>query len=432
LLIFTEAKDTLDYLLDYLNSWGLIVTHIDGSMPPPARYAAEEHFRDPEGAQVLVATEAAGEGINLQFCHLMINYDLPWNPTRLEQRMGRIHRYGQAYEVYIYNLVATSTREGYVFHALLEKLERMREGLGADRVFDVVDQLLEGVSLERLLREALANRMTFAEVRERVLARLDADQEQRLEEATLTGLATRYVDLSRLRADRRRAAEMRLVPAYIRAFFLQALDVLAPGRLERRDDGFWRLSYVPAALRDVPERLRRRFGEAKESYAALTFDKDDLAQHRRLTFVGPGQPLFEAVVHHVLDRFGADLAQGAVLRDPAGETEGLVWLLTGSVEDGLGRVVGKRLFALFQDDAETQTFTVKEISPARLLDFEPPTEPLPAPDTHRQALAHADAVIEWSLDHVLDPYLQDAVRRRSSATTCDALSTCLSPARSAG
>ena len=130
LLIFTEAKDTLDYLLDYLNSWGLTVTHIDGSMPLPARYAAEEHFHDPEGAQVLVATEAAGEGINLQFCHLMINYDLPWNPTRLEQRMGRIHRYGQAYEVYIYNLVATSTREGYVFHALLEKLERMREGLG--------------------------------------------------------------------------------------------------------------------------------------------------------------------------------------------------------------------------------------------------------------------------------------------------------------
>ena len=417
LLIFTEAKDTLDYLLDYLNSWGLTVTHIDGSMPPPARYAAEEHFRDPEGAQVLVATEAAGEGINLQFCHLMINYDLPWNPTRLEQRMGRIHRYGQAYEVYIYNLVATSTREGYVFHALLEKLERMREGLGADRVFDVVDQLLEGVSLEHLLREALANRMTFAEVRERVLARLDADQEQRLEEATLTGLATRYVDLSRLRADRRRAAEMRLVPAYIRAFFLQALDALAPGRLERRDDGFWRLSYVPAALRDVPERLRRRFGEAKESYAALTFDKDDLAQHRRLTFVGPGHPLFEAVVHHVLDRFGADLAQGAVLRDPAGETEGLVWLLTGSVEDGLGRVVGKRLFALFQDDAETQTFTVKEISPARLLDFEPPyraaTRPRHAP---RQALAHADAVIEWSLDHVLDPYLQDLTARRRRET----------------
>ncbi len=110
LLIFTEAKDTLDYLVENLQRWSLRVTHIDGTMAPPERYRAEEHFHDPDGAQVMVATEAAGEGINLQFCHLMLNYDLPWNPTRLEQRMGRIHRYGQRYEAYIYNLVATSTR----------------------------------------------------------------------------------------------------------------------------------------------------------------------------------------------------------------------------------------------------------------------------------------------------------------------------------
>jgi superfamily II DNA or RNA helicase len=418
LLVFTEAKDTLDYLLEHLGTWGLAVTHIDGSMPPPARYAAEEHFRDPQGAQVMVATEAAGEGINLQFCHLMINYDLPWNPTRLEQRMGRVHRYGQQYEVHIYNLVATSTREGMVFHALLDKLERMREGLGADRVFDVVDQLLQGVSLERLLRDALANRLTFAQVRERVLSHLTAaqdtqDQERRLQAATLSGLATRYVDLSRLRADRRRAAEMRLVPAYIRAFFTQALEALAPGRLERRDDGFWRLSYVPAALREAPEALRRRFGAAEESYAALTFDKADLQRHRRLTFVGPGHPLFEAVLYHVLERYGPDLTQGAVLRDPSGETSGLIWLLAGSVEDGLGRVVGKRLFALHQP-ADRATW--RPVSPARLLDFEPPVEPLPLTPAHRAALQGAEQVVDWSLDQVLDPYLQELAARRRQET----------------
>ncbi|MBU0495555.1 MAG: DEAD/DEAH box helicase, partial [Chloroflexi bacterium] len=194
LLIFTEAKDTLDYLAENLVDWGLTVTSIDGTMAPPERYRAEQTFHD--AVQVMVATEAAGEGINLQFCHLMINYDLPWTPTRLEQRMGRIHRYGQQYEVYIYNLVATSTREGMVLHALLDKLERMREGLGQDRVFDVVDQLLEGVPLERLIRDALANRLTFEEVRDQVLARLDQDQEHRLQDATLAGLATRYVDLT--------------------------------------------------------------------------------------------------------------------------------------------------------------------------------------------------------------------------------------------
>ena len=449
LLIFTEAKDTLDYLAENLTAWGLSVNHIDGTMAPPERYRAEQVFQDPEGAQVMVATEAAGEGINLQFCHLMINYDLPWNPTRLEQRMGRIHRYGQEYEVYIYNLVATSTREGMVFHALLDKLERMREGLGRDRVFDVVDQLLEGVPLERLIRDALANRLTFEEVRDQVLARLDQDQERRLQEATLAGLATRYVDLTRLRADQQRAAEERLVPAYIRAFFGQAMESLAPGRLERRDDGFWRFPYVPAALREVPEPLRRRYGPPAESYAAITFDKADLETHRHpsassgrsLTFVGPGHPLFEAVVHHVLDRFGPDLARGAVLRDPAGEVEGLLWLLVGNAEDGLGRVAGRRLFALFQplDGGE-----LVQVSPARLLDFEPvPNAPagpqsssyktaLAGPqssddggllsalsddwDTYHKRLAGMDAVVDWSLDHVLDPYLADLQAQRQQET----------------
>ena len=128
LLIFTEAKDTLDYLAENLAAWGLRVNHIDGSMAPAERRAAELAFRDPAGAQVMVATEAAGEGINLQFCHLMINYDLPWNPARLEQRMGRIHRYGQKHDpVVIMNLVAPSTREGKVLKVLLDKLEKIGE-----------------------------------------------------------------------------------------------------------------------------------------------------------------------------------------------------------------------------------------------------------------------------------------------------------------
>lgn len=411
LLIFTESKDTLDYLIEHLTAWNLSVTRIDGTMSPPERYQAERAFHDEK--QVMVATEAAGEGINLQFCHLMLNYDLPWNPTRLEQRMGRIHRYGQRYEVYIYNLVAITTREGMVLHALLNKLERMREGLGHDRVFDVVDQLLEGESLEYLIREALARRLTFDQVRERVLARLDQNQEQRLQEATLSGLATRYLDLARLRADQQQAAEARLVPAYIRAFFSQALNVLAPGRLERRDDGFWRLPYVPAALREVPEELRRRCGQPAESYPALTFDQADLKNHSHLTYIGPGQPLFEAVLHHILDHFGPDLTRGAILRDSTGQVEGLFWLLVGQVEDGLGRLAGQRLFTVFQPVAGGEW---AEVSPARLLDFEPLAEPMPLPEPYQQSLTGTAQVIEWSLDHILDPYL-DALQTRRQAET---------------
>lgn len=346
--------------------------------------------------------------------------------------MGRIHRYGQKYEVYIYNLVATSTREGMVLHALLDKLERMRQGLGQDRVFDVVDQLLEGVSLERLIRDALAKRLTFEQVRDQVLSRLDHDQERRLQEATLAGLATRYVDLTRLRADRQRAAEERLVPAYIRAFFTRALEALAPGRLERRDDGFWRIPYVPAAMRELPETLRRRWGSPVKSYAAITFDKADLDTHPhpstsfakhprapakgtglRLTFVGPGHPLFEAVVHHVLARFGPDLAQGAVLRDPAADAEGLLWLLVGSVEDGLGRVAGRKLFALYQPLDGDRCI---QVSPARLLDFGS-VNPRSPDSQYHQRLSEIDAVVDWSLDHVLDPYLAQLQEHRRRETS---------------
>ena len=260
-----------------------------------------------------------------------------------------------------------------------------------------------------------------------------------------------------------RAAEERLVPAYIRAFFVQAFRALAPGRLERRDGGFWHIPYVPAALRDVPEALRRRYGLPAESYAAITFDKADLDARRAAvrggrTFVGPGHPLFEAVVHHVLARFGPDLAQGAALRDPAGQAAGLLWLLVGSVEDGLGRIAGQRLFAIFQPlDGSPLT----RVSPAWLLDLEPCSAvpnagawagPQPSPPgseanapagqqsgvlggradycppeaaqaTYLQRLADVDTVLDWSLDHVLEPYLADlqATRQQEAGIIRDYL-----------
>ena len=134
LLIFTEHKDTLDYLVENLSK-DFEVAQIHGQMKLPDRIEQERYFR--ETAQIMVATEAAGEGINLQFCHLMVNYDIPWNPNRLEQRMGRIHRIGQTEDVYIFNLIATNTREGYVLNVLLKKMENMGIALG-DKVFDVV------------------------------------------------------------------------------------------------------------------------------------------------------------------------------------------------------------------------------------------------------------------------------------------------------
>ena len=155
LLIFTEHKDTLDYLVENLSE-DFEVAQIHGQMKLAERIEQERYFR--ETAQIMVATEAAGEGINLQFCHLMVNYDIPWNPNRLEQRMGRIHRIGQTEEVYIFNLVASNTREGYVLNVLLKKMENMGVALG-DKVFDVVGQAI-GTNLREVLEAVIAGEIT--------------------------------------------------------------------------------------------------------------------------------------------------------------------------------------------------------------------------------------------------------------------------------
>jgi len=410
LLIFTEARDTLDYLVEKLRGWGFRVTQIHGGMrlgdreTPGTRLHAEREFRDLQGAQIMVATEAAGEGINLQFCHLMVNWDIPWNPNRLEQRMGRIHRYGQTQEVFIYNLVATDTREGSVLAALLKKLEAMRQDLG-NRVYDVVGELVEGVRLEQLFREALARRRSFDEIRQEMEARLDEEARERIRQATLEGLATRHIDLSQLRQEQAAAREQRLVPEYIERFFVEAFGELG-GRIERRADGLWRIEWVPARIRSLPPEVGRRSGKVASTYRRLTFHKEDLRRHPDAEFTAPGHPLFEAVAHHVLAEYGPALREGATFLDPKGRIEGLLWLLRGSVCDGRGKTVGERLFAVFQSvDGE-----LSRRSPALLLDLrEGQGQDVP---WHERVAGEAEAVVDWSLDHVLDPYLDELHDRR--------------------
>src|SRR5258707_2768171 len=208
LLIFTEHKDTLDYLagdgkdgrpLGKLRQWNLKTTQIHGGMKigdrdtPGTRICAEREFR--EEAQILVATEAAGEGINLQFCWLMINYDIPWNPVRLEQRMGRIHRYGQEHNCLIYNFVALNTREGRVLQKLYERLSEIRKELGTDHVFDVVGEVFPSNLLEKLFREMYAKRTDLPNIEARIVRDMDADRFRKITNSTLEGLAKRELNL---------------------------------------------------------------------------------------------------------------------------------------------------------------------------------------------------------------------------------------------
>src|ERR671939_769487 len=193
LLLFTEHKDTLDYLagdgkdgrpLGKLREWGLTVTQIHGGMKsgdrdtPGTRIYAEREFR--EQAQVLVATEAAGEGINLQFCWFMINYDIPWNPVRLEQRMGRIHRYGQDKDCLIFNFVATNTREGRVLQKLFERIRKIEDDLDPQKtgkVFNVLGDVFPGNQLEKMLRDMYAhNHMTEELIKQRIVEQVDTER----------------------------------------------------------------------------------------------------------------------------------------------------------------------------------------------------------------------------------------------------------------
>jgi superfamily II DNA or RNA helicase len=301
LLIFTEHRDTLAYLERHLTEWGYSVCTIHGGNPPAQRKAIQHEFRTTK--QVCIATEAAGEGINLQFCHLMINYDLPWNPVRLEQRMGRIHRIGQASDVVVFNFCATNTVEGKLLARLHEKLDAMRADLD-DRVYDVIGELLDlnGLDFERLLRDTLANPR-----REQAsLAQIDAMTPERLknyEQDVGLAQANRFVDMQWVRERDWASEERRLMPEYVEAFFLDAAETQGLRVEPRAANGLWRIEHVPVALRSDDLQSVRRLGRPDAEYHKLTFRKElrERAEHEDAVLCSPGHPLFAALTD-ALDR----------------------------------------------------------------------------------------------------------------------------------
>ncbi|HZZ77530.1 MAG TPA: helicase-related protein, partial [Gemmataceae bacterium] len=227
LLLFTEFKDTLDYLVAKLVEWGFRVGTIHGGMrigsrdDAGSRLHTEQQFR--EGAiQVLVATEAAGEGINLQCCNILFNYDIPWNPNRLEQRMGRIHRYGQTKNCLIFNFVATNTIEGRILQRLLDKLQEIRNALNDDAVFNVVGEVLPAAQIERVLRDYYAGHLGDADLEDRLLHNVDEGRFRAICQNALEGLASKRLNLEMLIERRAKAQERRVIPETIARFLAEA------------------------------------------------------------------------------------------------------------------------------------------------------------------------------------------------------------------
>jgi len=373
ILIFTESKDTLDYLEKKIRSWGYSVNVIHGDMSLEQRIEAERIFKNE--TQVMIATEAAGEGINLQFCNLMINYDLPWNPNRLEQRMGRIHRYGQTKEVFVFNLIATDTREGKVLNRLFEKLEEIKKALNSDKVFDVISEVLYGKNLSQLMLEAAASARNIDEILKELDIKVDDDYLRRVREDLGESLATRYIDYTRLRDMAEKARENRLIPEYTEAFFKKALEK-AGGRYHERKDKFLAIESIPFEIRKIADEdsFKKRFGAMIKSYPKITFDKDTGFKTPDSEFVSFGHPIFEAVLEWVDRTISPNLKRGSVFIDPEGKLDGYIIFFEGEVRDGTGAVAGKSLLAYYY---EPNSGDVKSISPTIMWDLaegNPPSE----------------------------------------------------------
>ena len=365
ILIFTESKDTLDYLEKKIRAWGYSVNTIHGGMRLEERVKAESVFKNE--TQVMVATEAAGEGINLQFCHLMVNYDIPWNPNRLEQRMGRIHRYGQTLEVFVFNMVAEDTREGKVLVRLFEKLEEIKNALRSDKVFDVISEVLYGTNLSQLLMEAAASARDIDEILKDIDIKVDEDYISKVKENLGESLATRYIDYTRLKEMAEKAKENRLIPEYTEAFFKKAV-LKAGGRLKDRKDGFVTVEFIPYEIREIAseDSFKRRFGSLLRSYPKVTFDKDVGFRNPDAEFVSFGHPLFEAVLDWVERELTPELQRGALFFDPDGNLDGFIVFYEGEVRDGTGSPAGKTLFAYYID---SRTGEIKSTTPTIVWDL---------------------------------------------------------------
>lgn len=427
LVIFTEHRDTLNYLLERLSTligrYEAIVA-IHGGMRREERREAEDRFRNDPEALILLATDAAGEGINLQRAHLMVNYDLPWNPNRLEQRFGRIHRIGQTEVCHLWNLVAGETREGAVYQRLLRKLEAERNALDG-QVFDVLGKLFQETPLRKLLVEAVRYGDDPA-VRARLEQAVDnaTDRERVRELLERKSLVTNSMDVSqimRIREEMERASARRLQPFHIKAFFLQAFEYFK-GTLHERESGRYAVHNVPSIIRNHAK--ERGLGAVSTRYERICFEKAliHMAGKPDATFICPGHPLLDATISLLLLREHETLKRGGVLvdeTDPSTEPRALFYLeqtiqdATPS-RDGERRVISREVHFVEIDSAGN----VREGGGAPYLDYRPATpDEIAAVGAQYIAPLQGDATLErraiaYAVEHLVPRHLERVRARR--------------------
>ena len=410
LVIFTEHKDTLLYLQERLTNNGYHVATIHGGMSVDERRVSQCRFMTPD-VQILICTDAAGEGINLQFCRLLINWDIPWNPNRLEQRMGRIHRYGQKSDVLVFNMVASNTREGQVLKKLLTKLDIIREQLGDDRVYDVIQDVLKGVSLDSIISSVLNGQESdldfFIDKDAKDLGDLFT-QSINSQDKAIAHSTVDYKDARRLKED---SDERRLQPIYIRLFFERAFKYLG-GQFNEIADGIYQITYIPDV---IVSRLKEQYKIYAENLTSLYFffDKSKFleyqsstAQYGKAHYINPGNALFDCLIDTVRDSFRDEMLKGTVLVSPEDKHPYFAFFVKNQIQDNRPTQSGEpnisnELLTLIcqQEDGEFQ-----QTSPAKLLDLCPPVEF--AKEIVPPAPANENDVVEWAYANQTEPLLE--------------------------
>lgn len=414
-IIFTEHRDTLDYLQSKIGS--LLgkpdaVKAIHGGVRRGERRQITEEFTKNRDVQILLATDAAGEGLNLQAAHLMVNYDLPWNPNRIEQRFGRIHRIGQEEVCRLWNLVASNTREGEVFTRLLEKLEQMRKTYGG-KVFDVLGEAFADMPLRNLLLEAIQygeRPDVKAKMHEVIDATVGDGLKDLLEERALASENLAEADLHALRAAMDEARARRLQPHYIELAFKAAFTRLG-GRIVKREQGRYEIANVPQHIRSAGK------GPIATKYDRVTFDLSHVqpGDLSRADLLAPGHPLHDAVMGEAIRNFGGALNHGTVLVSATLDEPHLLVGVVEEVADATGESVARRFGYAFVDSFGT----VHPAGPAPYLDC------VAAPDGAATDAARGlpwlgdaeDKATSWIISNQLPEYLAEVQPRRLAELT---------------
>lgn len=412
LIIFTEHRDTLDYLAGRIRT--LIgkpnaVQAIHGGVRRKERRMITEEFTKNRDCQILLATDAAGEGLNLQAAHLMVNYDLPWNPNRIEQRFGRIHRIGQEEVCRLWNLVASNTREGAVFERLLEKIEEQRKAYGG-KVFDVLGEAFADTPLRDLLMDAIRygeRDDVKAKMHEVIDHKVADGLKELLDERALASDHLADADLAKLRAAMDEARARRLQPHYIELAFKAAFTRLG-GRIAKRERGRYEIANVPAQIR------ASKYQPIATKYDRVAFDLEHVHSEEltRADLLAPGHPLHDAVMDEAIRHFGGTLNSGTALVSATLEEPHLLVGVVEEVADATGAAVSRRFGYAYVDSLGSVT----PAGPAPYLDCVAAPE-IPAVAAARRSPWLADAedrATSWIITTQLPEYLAEVQPRRAA------------------